>query len=73
MLTFIYNNLLGLFMGQYKDHKSGLSFDSYRELRDYRIENYPLDYVYGKPFFMCEVSFTKEQQQILSVSEEEEE
>lgn len=72
MLTFIYNNPLGLFMGQYKDHKSGLSFDSYAKLKSYRMENYPLDYVYGKPFFMCEVSFTKEQQEMIRLTEEEE-
>ncbi len=62
MLTFIYNNLLGLFMGQtYKCHKSGLSFDSYQELKNRRKLFYPLDYVHGKPFFMCEVSLNKGQ------------
>ena len=34
----------------YKCHRTGLVFDTMKEVYQHRIENYPLDYVHGVPF-----------------------
>ena len=39
----------------YKCHRTGLVFDTMKEVYQHRIENYPLDYVHGVPFQFLEV------------------
>ena len=55
----------GVNVNRFKCHRTGKVFRTYRLLKKHRVEEFPLDYVYGKPFFMCEVSFTNDEEFVM--------
>lgn len=52
-----------------KCHRTGQVFDTYQELKKFRMERFPEFYIEGVPFFMLEVNLNLGQRYLLERTE----